>query len=122
MPARATSLCQSGLIGPHGEVLADVGDEPGLVVGTLDREDPALQGALDFGRPWRASARRGDIYVARRVTDERSRVRARFWVGPRQVTHVAGRLSCDTKPSPPATWHVTGDGSCHLSPMKRGRA
>lgn len=42
VPAQATHLFHSGLIGPHGEVLADVGGESGLVVGTLDRGDPAL--------------------------------------------------------------------------------
>lgn len=78
VPAQTTQLFHSGLIGPHGEVLADVGGEPGLVVGTLDREDPALRGALAFARPWRALARAGDIYDARRVTDERSRVRTEF--------------------------------------------
>jgi hypothetical protein len=48
------------------------------VVGTLDREDPALHVALDLARPWRASARAGSIYEERRVTDERSRVRTEF--------------------------------------------
>jgi predicted amidohydrolase len=75
VPAQTTHLFHSELIGPHGEVLATVGGEPALVVGTLDREDPALRGTLHFARPWRASARNGDIYDARRVTDERSRVR-----------------------------------------------
>lgn len=78
VPAQTTHLFHSGLIGPHGEVLADVGGEAGLVVGTLDRDDPALHVALDLARPWRASARAGDIYEERRVTDERSRARREF--------------------------------------------
>ncbi|TQM57460.1 carbon-nitrogen hydrolase family protein [Humibacillus xanthopallidus] len=78
VPAQTTYLFHSGLIGPHGEVLADVGGESGLVVGTLDRADPALCGALESARPWRARARVGDIYEERRVTDERSRVRTEF--------------------------------------------
>lgn len=78
VPAQATHLFHSGLIGPHGEVLADVGDDPGLVVATLDREDPALRVALDLARPWRATARAGEIYQERRVSDERSRVRTEF--------------------------------------------
>ncbi|WP_374969710.1 carbon-nitrogen hydrolase family protein [Terrabacter sp. BE26] len=78
VPAQATHLFHSGLIGPHGEVLAEAGGESGLVVGTLDRDDPALRGALEFARPWRAMARSGDIYKERRVTDERSRVRTEF--------------------------------------------
>ncbi|HET9634158.1 MAG TPA: carbon-nitrogen hydrolase family protein [Terrabacter sp.] len=75
LPAQATHLFHSGLIGPHGEVLADVGGEAGLVVGALDRADPALREALELARPWRTMARAGDIYQERRVTDERSRVR-----------------------------------------------
>ena len=78
MPAQTTHLFHSGLIGQHGEVLADVGGEAGLVVGTLDREDPALHFALDLAKPWRTMARAGDIYEERRVIDERSRVRSEF--------------------------------------------
>ncbi|WP_179502466.1 carbon-nitrogen hydrolase family protein [Nocardioides daedukensis] len=78
VPAQSTHLFHSGLIGPHGEVMADVGGQSGLVVGTLDREDPALRVALDLAKPWRATARAGDIYEERRVIDERSRVRNQF--------------------------------------------
>lgn len=78
VPAQAAHLFHSGFVGPHGEVLTDVGAEPGLVVGTLDRADPALRVALDLAKPWRATARAGDIYERRRVTDERSRVRTEF--------------------------------------------
>lgn len=78
VPAQSTHLFHSGLIGPHGEVLADAGATAGLVVATLDREDPALRVALDVARPWRATARAGHIYEERRVSDERSRVRTAF--------------------------------------------
>ena len=78
VPAQTTHLFHSGLVGPHGEVLADAGGDPGLVIATLDREDPALHVALDLARPWRATARKGEIYAERRVTDERSRVRTEF--------------------------------------------
>ena len=78
VPAQSAHLFHSGLIGPHGEVLADAGNEPGLVVATLDREDPALHVALNLARPWRATAREGEIYEERRVSDERSRVRTGF--------------------------------------------
>jgi predicted amidohydrolase len=78
VPAQTTQLLHSALIGPHGEVLADAGAESGLVVGTLDRKAPALHGALNFARPWRAIARAGEIYEERRVTDDRSRVRNEF--------------------------------------------
>lgn len=78
VPAQTTNLFHSGLIGPHGEVLADAGAEAGLVLGTLDRRDPALHVALDLARPWRTTARAGEIYEERRVTDDRSRVRSEF--------------------------------------------
>lgn len=47
-PAQTAHVFHTGLIGPHGEILADVGDGPGLVVATLDQEDPALHVALEF--------------------------------------------------------------------------
>lgn len=78
VPAQSTHLFRSGLIGPHGEMLTECDVEPGLVVGTLDRDDPALHRALDLARPWRATARTGDIYEERRVSDVRSRVRTAF--------------------------------------------
>ena len=78
VPAQSTHLFRSGLIGPHGDVLAEAGAGAGLVVATLDRSDPALHVALDLAKPWRATARAGAIYEERRVTDERSRVRTEF--------------------------------------------
>jgi hypothetical protein len=48
------------------------------VIAALDRSDPALHVALDLARPWRASARRGDIYPIRRVDDRRSADRTRL--------------------------------------------
>lgn len=78
VPAQSTHLFHSALVGPHGDVLADVGDEPGLTVAPLDRGDPALRGALEFARPWRATARTGEIYEEHRVSDERSRMRTEF--------------------------------------------
>jgi hypothetical protein len=76
VPAQSLTFMRSGLIGPDGSALADV--EDGLVIAELDREDPALHVALDLARPWRASARRGDIYAARRVDDPRSADRTRL--------------------------------------------
>ena len=78
VPAQSTHLFRPGLIGPHGDVLAEAGAGAGLVVATLDRSDPALHVALDLAKPWRARARVGAIYEERRVTDERSRVRTEF--------------------------------------------
>jgi predicted amidohydrolase len=78
VPAQTAHLFRSALIGPHGEVLGDAGDDAGLVVAELDRHDPDLRVALDLARPWRASARAGLIYEERRVEDERSHVRTEF--------------------------------------------
>lgn len=70
----------ASLIGPDGAVLAEAGrdGEPGLVFGTLDRGDPAFAIALEKARPWRRTARLGEIYEERQVDDPRSRDRAGF--------------------------------------------
>ncbi len=94
VPAQTASLMASGLIGPEGTTLASVGGDgiigdggghghghgafagagagAGLVVATMDRDAPELHIALNAARPWRASARQGDIYRTRRVDDPRS--------------------------------------------------
>ncbi|MFD7310373.1 carbon-nitrogen hydrolase family protein [Promicromonospora sp. NPDC059942] len=71
-PAQTAHLLRSELIGPEGTVLARVGAGAELVIGELDRGAPELQVALGKARPWRASAREGEIYRTRRVTDTRS--------------------------------------------------
>ena len=78
VPAQSTHLFCSGLVAPNGDVLADAGMSPGLVVADLDRDAPALEGALKYARPWRAMARSGEIYEERRVADVRSAVRTEF--------------------------------------------
>jgi predicted amidohydrolase len=78
VPAQSTHLFCSGLIAPNGDVLAEAGVAPGLVVADLDRDDPTLDGALNYARPWRATARSGEIYEERRVSDPRSTVRTEF--------------------------------------------
>lgn len=78
--AQCSRELPSSLTGPDGAVLAEGGrdGEPGLVFGTLDRGDPAFAIALDKARPWRRTARLGEIYEERRVDDPRSRDRAGF--------------------------------------------
>lgn len=53
-----------GLIGPNG--LSVVRHEPNsdneLVIGVLDKSDPAFDTALNKARPWRRKAREGSIY------------------------------------------------------------
>ena len=71
-PQQTADLVRSGLIGPNGALLAQahVGDE--LVIAVLDRDAADLQVALTMARPWRTSAKVGDIYRSRQVADDRS--------------------------------------------------
>jgi predicted amidohydrolase len=70
----------SGLIGPDGNFImqSPADGSAGLAVGVLDRADARYDIALNKARPWRAAARRGGIYEARRVDDPRSRDRCSF--------------------------------------------
>jgi predicted amidohydrolase len=78
IPAQCADLFASGLVGPDGTPVVQVPGVAGLVVGRLDREDPALDGVLNYARPWRAQAREGDIYERARVVDPRSSTRTVF--------------------------------------------
>ncbi|MEV4278513.1 hypothetical protein [Actinoplanes xinjiangensis] len=71
-PAQTGHLVPSGLIGPDGAQLAHIPPAGELVVADLDRGDPQLHVALNLARPWRALARKGDIYRDRQVQDPRS--------------------------------------------------
>ena len=56
-PAIADGGNPSGLIGPDGEVLAACPPSlPGMVVQTMDRNDPRFVIPLRYARPWRAHA------------------------------------------------------------------
>ncbi|MGO4129707.1 carbon-nitrogen hydrolase family protein [Inquilinus sp. YAF38] len=79
-PAQCSRDLPAGMIGPSGAVLAEGGrnGEADLVFGTFDRSDPAFDIALEKARPWRRTARLGEIYESRRVEDPRSRDRAGF--------------------------------------------
>lgn len=72
VPAQAAGLMAAGLIGPDGSCLATIETGAELVVGDMDRDAPGLHIALNLARPWRARARQGGIYRARRVNDPRS--------------------------------------------------
>jgi predicted amidohydrolase len=72
VPAQTARLMASGLIGPDGSCLAPADAGAELVVADMDRHAPDLHVALNLARPWRATARQGDIYRTRRVADSRS--------------------------------------------------
>ncbi|WP_433789011.1 carbon-nitrogen hydrolase family protein [Actinoplanes sp. CA-252034] len=73
LPAQCAPVTPSAVIGPHGHPLRRArADGPDVICVDLDRTDPALDMALDKARAWRATARAGEIYAARRVTDPRS--------------------------------------------------
>ncbi len=72
IPAQSTGLLLSGLIGPDGQVLAEVEATDELRVAELDPNEPVNHHALTVKRPWRAQARAGEVYRDHRVTDPRS--------------------------------------------------
>lgn len=69
VPAQCSHAVPASLIGPDGTYLAQATTTGDAGV-ALSHLDPA--GDLTFARAWRADARRGDIYAARRVDDPRS--------------------------------------------------
>lgn len=73
-PAQCAASLPSRFIGPNGYVAteAPATAEPGIVLGTVDRDDTQYSIALTKARPWRQVARQGDIYRDRRVSDPRS--------------------------------------------------
>lgn len=74
VPAQCSQAMPSGLIGPNGRWLArcPADGSSTLVMARLDRDDPALDMALNKARPWRAIARAGELHAAHRVDDPRS--------------------------------------------------
>lgn len=72
VPSECAELMQSGLIGPDGEVMAQVEAAEGTVLNDLDRDAPELDIALNKARPWRAVAGTGEFYKEAYVTDPRS--------------------------------------------------
>ncbi|WP_020579866.1 carbon-nitrogen hydrolase family protein [Actinopolymorpha alba] len=80
VPAQCSHAVPASLISPAGGYLtrAPESGRPSLVLGRLDRADPEFEGHLTFARTWRASARAGDIYAARKVDDPRSVDTQRF--------------------------------------------
>ncbi|MGG5258673.1 carbon-nitrogen hydrolase family protein [Phycicoccus avicenniae] len=78
IPAQSSELFLSALIGPDGQVLAEVDPANELQVVELDPHDPVNHHALTVKRPWRAQARAGQIYRDHQVADPRSDTRTTF--------------------------------------------
>ena len=69
----------SRLVGPNGEVQEVVmAMSSGIVIETLDADDPRWDVALKRSRPWRSQARQGGIYRERYVDDPRSTNRSQY--------------------------------------------
>lgn len=81
IPALRGNHLSAGLIGPDGHFLARVGTNgaPGLACSEIDQGDARFDIAINKARPWRASARSGEIYSERRVKDVRSYDRTSFF-------------------------------------------
>ena len=75
-PTNASDSVPTRMIGPDGHVIARCRTGAStLSVNRIDREAPEWEIPLRRARPWRATAREGAIYEARRVDDPRSSVK-----------------------------------------------
>lgn len=71
-PTETAHLMMSGLIGPDGEFLSQASGPQGVVLGELNRDDPALELPLHYARPWRASVTTDPRYGGPALGDPRS--------------------------------------------------
>jgi predicted amidohydrolase len=70
VPAQCAPTAASAVVGPSGSVLRHArSHDPDVICVDLDRADPAFDIALNKARPWRATARSGEIYATRQVSD-----------------------------------------------------
>lgn len=72
VPSDRAHLMQSTLIAPNGMPQQAMTSNQGFVLGLLDRNDPALDIALNKARPWRASIAHDKRYQTRALNDPRS--------------------------------------------------
>lgn len=79
-PSQCSVAAPSGLIEPDGRWVSKAPSDgsSALVIADLDRTSPALSGALEYARPWRARARTGELHQQARVNDPRSADLSRF--------------------------------------------
>jgi len=80
VPAQYSDAAPAGLVGPDGRWVAraPADGQPSLVIADLDRTAETLQGALRRARPWRETARSGELHRAAQVEDVRSLATDRF--------------------------------------------
>jgi predicted amidohydrolase len=73
-PAQYATSLRSAVFGPDGSTLmaAPRHQTTCIVTTALDRNDARFEIALTKARPWRAKARLGNVYAAKRVHDPRS--------------------------------------------------
>ena len=72
VPKQSERLFPSTLIGPDGHEVRSVTATDDVIVGVMDRDDPALDIALNRARPWRTTAATGEFYRPWLVDDPRS--------------------------------------------------
>lgn len=79
-PAQKAPKGSAGIIGPDGRWIGQCSSisAPGMVMATLNRDDPLYEVALQKARPWRARARQGDIYRKEMIDHPRSRNRQEY--------------------------------------------
>jgi predicted amidohydrolase len=74
-PAQCATDLPAAVFAPDGSLAAKGSSTgaPSYAATLLDRDDEKYDVALKKARPWRALVRKGEIYAAHMVTDERSR-------------------------------------------------
>ncbi len=73
VPTQCSEKAPSTMIGPNGDIIdACKPLESGFVISALDRDAPEWEIAIKRARPWRKTAREGNIYRTKYVDDPRS--------------------------------------------------
>jgi predicted amidohydrolase len=79
VPTQCSKLAPASLIGPDGNIVNSCSsNKSGITISNLDRNDPKWEVPIKYARPWRAIARKREIYDSSIVDDERSDKKAEF--------------------------------------------
>jgi predicted amidohydrolase len=70
--SECVGLMMSGLIGPNGLPMKHMTTNEGLVIESMDKNDPALDISLNKARPWRSGIYTDERYKMRHLNDPRS--------------------------------------------------